>query len=66
MDAPGNWISIPYNLPVINYSENYNTQVPIQRYPTDAIVWLDEKLGVIEEKKSKNIIRQGNRRTGFS
>ncbi len=54
------------NLPVINYSENHNTQVPIQRCPTGAIVWLDEKMGVIKGKESKKIIRKGKRQTGFS
>lgn len=66
MDAPGNLITMKNNLPVINYSENHNTQVPIQRCPTGAIVWLDEKMGVIKGKESKKIIRKGKRQTGFS
>ena len=66
MDALGNLISMKHNLPVINYNENHRTQVPIQRCPTGAIVWLDEKVGVIKGKESKKIIRKGNRGVGFS
>jgi RnfABCDGE-type electron transport complex B subunit len=66
MDAPGNLITMIHNLPVINYSENHNTQVPIQRCPTGAIVWLDDEQGVIKGKESKKIIRKGKRETGFS
>jgi RnfABCDGE-type electron transport complex B subunit len=66
MDAPGNLITMVNNLPVVNYSENHNTQAPIQRCPTGAIVWLDEKLGVIKGKESKKIIRKGKRQHGFS
>lgn len=66
MDAPGDLISMVHNLPVINYQENHKTQVPIQRCPTGAIVWLDEKLGPVKGKESKKIIRKGERRKGFS
>ncbi len=66
MDAGGSLITMENNLPVINYSENHKTQVPIQRCPTGAIVWLDEKLGVVKGKESKKIIRKGKRQTGFS
>ncbi len=66
MDAPGNLIAMEHNLPVIDYSENHQTQVPIQRCPTGAIVWLDEKMGVIKGKESKKIIRKGERQIGYS
>jgi Na+-translocating ferredoxin:NAD+ oxidoreductase RNF subunit RnfB len=66
MDAPGNLITMIHNLPVVNYTENHNTQVPIQRCPTGAIVWLDEKLGVVKGKESKKIIRKGKRKIGYS
>jgi H+/Na+-translocating ferredoxin:NAD+ oxidoreductase subunit B len=66
MDASGDLITMADNLPVINYAENHNTQVPIQRCPTGAIVWLDGKLGVIKGKESKKIIRKGERRVGYS
>ena len=66
MDAPGDLITIENNLPVVNYSLDHQTQVPIQRCPTGAIVWLDNKLGAIKGKESKKIIRKGARETGFS
>jgi H+/Na+-translocating ferredoxin:NAD+ oxidoreductase subunit B len=66
MDAPGNLVTMINNLPVVNYSENHHTQVPIQRCPTGAIVWLDDKLGVIKGKESKKIIRKGQRQESFS
>ncbi len=66
MDAPGELITMVHNLPVINYSENHSTKVPIQRCPTGAIVWLDKKEGVIKGKESKKIIRKGERRMGYS
>lgn len=66
MDAPGNLITMKNNLPVINYSENHHTQVPIQRCPTGAIVWLDDKQGVIKGRESKKIIRKGQRPEGYS
>ena len=53
MDAKGDLITMANNLPVVNYSGNHNTLDPIQRCPTGAIVWLDEKMGVIKGKESK-------------
>ncbi len=64
MDAPDNLIIMENNLPVINYSKNHHTQVPIQRCPTGAIVWLDEERGVVKGKESKKIIRKGDRQVG--
>ena len=66
MDAPANLITMVHNLPVINYAESHNTQVPIKRCPTGAIVWLDDQAGVIKGKESKKIIRKGERPKGFS
>jgi Na+-translocating ferredoxin:NAD+ oxidoreductase RNF subunit RnfB len=66
MDAPADLITMINNLPVIDYSYNHNTQDPIQRCPTGAIVWLDEKLGVIKGRESKKIIRKGEREMGYS
>ena len=66
MDAPGDLISMQLNLPVINYAENHNTQLPIQRCPTGAIVWLDDEQGVIKGKESRKVIRKGERPMGFS
>ena len=47
MDAPG-LITMRNNLPVVDYARNHATQVPIQRCPTGAIVWLDPKSGPIK------------------
>lgn len=66
MDAKGDLITMKYNLPVINYSTNHQTQVPIQRCPTGAIVWLDEKQGPIKGPEAKKIIRKGKLKMGES
>lgn len=66
MDASENLITMVFNLPVIDYSKNHNTSIPIQRCPTGAIVWLDEKGGVMKGKESKKIIRKRSRESGFS
>lgn len=65
MDA-GELISMVHNLPVIDYSKGHQALDPIQRCPTGAIVWLDEKMGVIKGKESKKIIRKGDRKPGYS
>ncbi len=66
MDAPGDLIRMVDNLPVIDYSLDHQIKEPIQRCPTGAIVWLDQKLGAIKGKASKKIIRKGEREVGFS
>ena len=66
MDAEDNMITMVKNLPVINYSKNHKTQAPIQRCPTGAIVWLDDKDGLIKGKEAKKIIRKGSRNMGYS
>jgi Na+-translocating ferredoxin:NAD+ oxidoreductase RNF subunit RnfB len=66
MDAGGELISMQNNIPVINYAENHNTQKPIQRCPTGAIVWLDDKGTAIKGKESRKIIRKGIRTMGNS
>ena len=60
MDAPG-LIRMENNLPVVDYSRNHATRVPIQRCPTGAIVWLDPKAGPVKGPAAKKIIRQGAR-----
>jgi ferredoxin len=65
MDAPS-LITMKYNLPVINYSGRHQTQLPIQRCPTGAIVWLDEKAGPIKGPEAKKIIRKGKLKMGES
>jgi Na+-translocating ferredoxin:NAD+ oxidoreductase RNF subunit RnfB len=59
MDAPG-LITMQKNLPVVDYSKNHQTKVPIQRCPTGAIVWLD-KAGPQKGPAAKKIIRKGAR-----
>jgi Na+-translocating ferredoxin:NAD+ oxidoreductase subunit B len=66
MDAEDNMITMVKNLPVINYTKNHKTQDPIQRCPTGAIVWLDDKEGLIKGKEAKKIIRKGSRNMGYS
>ncbi len=60
MDAP-DLIRMENNLPVVDYSRNHATQVPIQRCPTGAIVWLDPQAGPVKGPAAKKIIRQGAR-----
>jgi len=65
LDATCSLITMQNNLPVINYTENHQTKDPIQRCPTGAIVWAD-KNGVEKGRESKNIIRKGEKKVGFS
>lgn len=65
MDAPS-LISMVNNLPLIDYSKNYNTQVPIQRCPTGAIVWLENNGNVLKGAEAKKIIRKGKKMLGES
>jgi Na+-translocating ferredoxin:NAD+ oxidoreductase RNF subunit RnfB len=58
MDAPG-LITMTNNLPVVDYTRNHATQVPIQRCPTGAIVWLDPKSGPVKGADARKIIRKG-------
>ena len=59
MDAPGNQIVMQNNLPLIDYAKGPLTQVPIQRCPTGAIVWLDEVKGAVKGPAARKIIRKG-------
>lgn len=66
MDAPGNLITMQNNLPVVDYSLNHKTDVPTQRCPTGAIVWLDKDKGALRGEKSAKIIRKGVRPDGLT
>jgi len=59
-DAPG-LITMEQNLPLIDYSRNHQTQAPIQRCPTGAIVWIDAERGPVKGPSAKKIIRKGVR-----
>jgi ferredoxin len=58
MDGPG-LITMESNLPVIDYTRNHDTQVPIQRCPTGAIVWIDPVAGPVKGPAARKIIRKG-------
>ena len=59
MDAPQGLIQIVNNLAVVDYEQNaLATEVAIQRCPTGAIVWLDDKQQRHKGPKAKKIIRQ--------
>ncbi|MBV6639078.1 MAG: RnfABCDGE type electron transport complex subunit B [Cyclobacteriaceae bacterium] len=66
MDASGDLITMENNLPVIHYGVEELTKDPIQRCPTGAIVWLDQKLGAIKGRDSNPVIRKSEREIGFS
>ena len=58
-DAPAALISIVSNLAVVDYSRNSQaTQTPIQRCPTGAIVWIDDKRGALKGLDAKKITRK--------
>ncbi len=46
-DAP-EWIAMRDNLAVVDYRGPHRTQVPIQRCPTGAIVWIDPEGGIVK------------------
>ncbi len=57
-DAPG-LIRIENHLAVIDYSRNrIATRAPIERCPTGAIVWIDEKTGPLKGLEAKKITRR--------
>jgi len=58
MDAPA-LIRMESNLPLIDYTRNHDTKIPIQRCPTGAIVWIDPAAGAIKGKAATKIIRKG-------
>ncbi|MCB9081205.1 MAG: RnfABCDGE type electron transport complex subunit B [Lewinellaceae bacterium] len=66
MDAPGGLIAMMHNLPVVDYSKRHQTQAPIQRCPTGAIVWLEEDGSITKGKEARKIIRKGDREVGYS
>jgi RnfABCDGE-type electron transport complex B subunit len=58
-DAPAGLIQIVNNLAVVDYAKNnLATTKPIQRCPTGAIVWIDEKKGFTKGLDAKKITRK--------
>jgi electron transport complex protein RnfB len=58
-DAPEGLISMQNDLAVVDYSKNaLASRVAIERCPTGAIVWLQEKKGPVKGPKAKKIVRQ--------
>jgi len=59
VDAPEGLIEISGNLATIDYSKNaLASRVAMERCPTGAIVWLDDKRGVQKGRDAKKIIRK--------
>lgn len=63
LDAP-DLITMQNNLPVVDYGGKHDTQVPIQRCPTGAIVWLDSNGTVVKGAAARKIVRRGALRDG--
>ncbi len=62
----GPLISMINNLPRINYSLNHATEVPIQRCPTGAIVWLEDNGSKRKGVESKKVLRKSDKEMGWS
>lgn len=58
LDAPGGLIKMANNLPVVDYSKNHKTDVPIQRCPTGSIVWIAKDGTIIKGRESKKVLRK--------
>lgn len=57
-DSPEGLIDIRDKLAVIDYSKNsLASTVAMERCPTGAIVWLDDKRGTLKGRESKRIVR---------
>ncbi|GAB4297331.1 MAG: RnfABCDGE type electron transport complex subunit B [Thiohalomonadaceae bacterium] len=58
-DAPEGLISMQNELAVIDYSKNaLASRIAIERCPTGAIVWLDDKTGPQRGRDAKKVVRQ--------
>jgi electron transport complex protein RnfB len=59
LDSPEGLIEIRNNLAVIDYRKNnLASRIAIERCPTGAIVWLDDKRGAIKGAAAKKILRK--------
>jgi RnfABCDGE-type electron transport complex B subunit len=61
VDAPG-VISMVDNLPIVDYSRNHDVREAIERCPTGAIVWYENKHGPVVGKAAPRVIRRSARR----
>lgn len=58
-DAPAGLVKIVNNLAVVDYSKNQLAKIDaIQRCPTGAIIWIDEKSGPVKGLEAKKITRK--------
>jgi Na+-translocating ferredoxin:NAD+ oxidoreductase RNF subunit RnfB len=57
LDAPG-LVTMRDNLAVVDYGRDHRTDVPIQRCPTGAIVWIDPQEGPRRGAAAPRIIRR--------
>ncbi len=62
VDAPPGVVSMIDNLPVVDYDRNHNAREAIDRCPTGAIVWYDDKRGPVAGRAARRVIRQSARR----
>jgi RnfABCDGE-type electron transport complex B subunit len=58
LDAPGGMIRMENNLPVVDYTKNHKTDLPIQRCPTGAIVWIEKDGTIVKGRESKKVLRK--------
>jgi len=59
-DAP-DVITMINNLPVVDYDRNHDVKQAIDRCPTGAIVWFDEKEGPVTGRAARRVIRRSAR-----
>lgn len=57
-DAPSGLMTMQNNLPIIDYTNDEQSSVPIQRCPTGAIIWFDNPNQIRKGPQAKKIIRQ--------
>jgi RnfABCDGE-type electron transport complex B subunit len=58
-DAPEGLIAIEQNLAVVDYTKNaLASPVAIERCPTGAIVWLDDRQGPVKGRDAKRVVRR--------
>jgi ferredoxin len=57
MDGPG-LITMRDNLPVVDYSQDHDSRLPIERCPTGAIVWVDSVAGAQKGAAAYRVIRR--------